>query len=136
MKIDGQCHCGAITYEAEVDPEHTTICHCADCQTLSGTVFRTSIRADGDKFRMLKGEPKVYVKTGDSGAKRAQAFCANCGSPIYATAAEGDGPKIYNIRAGTVRQRDQFVPKLQIWCRSEQQWLPRLGSIRKLEKQS
>lgn len=27
MKIDGGCHCGAITYEAEVDPEKTSICH-------------------------------------------------------------------------------------------------------------
>jgi hypothetical protein len=103
---------------------------------LSGTVFRTSIRATSDTFKILTGEPKVYVKTGDSGAKRAQAFCANCGSPIYATSAGGDGPKVYNIRAGTVRQRAQLVPKLQIWTRSEQQWLPGLGAIRKVERQS
>ena len=136
MKINGGCHCGAITYEAEVDPEHTSICHCTDCQQLSGTVFRTSIRASGDAFRILTGTPKIYVKTGESGAKRAQAFCENCGSPIYATAAEGEGPKVYNIRVGTVRQRDQLVPKVQIWCRSAQQWLPTLGAIRKLEKQA
>src|SRR5262245_36138799 len=133
MKIDGGCHCGAITYEAEVDPEHTSICHCTDCQQLSGTVFRTSIRAANDKFKILSGEPRVYVKIGESGGRRAQAFCANCGSPIYATAAEGNAP--YNIRVGTVRQRHQLVPKVQIWCRSEQQWLPTLGTIRKVEKQ-
>lgn len=135
MKIDGGCHCGAITFEAEVDPEHTTICHCTDCQTLSGTVFRTSIRATADNFK-INGEPKIYVKTGDSGAKRAQAFCANCGSPIYATSAGDDAPRVYNIRAGTVRPRDQLIPRLQLWCRSEQAWLPELGSIRKVEKQS
>ena len=67
MKITGGCHCGAITYEAEVDPDHTSICHCTDCQQLSGTVFRTSIRAANDKFKILTGEPKVYVKIGDSG---------------------------------------------------------------------
>jgi hypothetical protein len=134
MKIEGGCHCGAITYEAEVDPEFVSICHCTDCQTLSGTVFRTSIRAANDKFKILTGEPKVYVKIGDSGSRRAQAFCANCGSPIYATAAEGNAP--YNIRVGTARQRNELVPKLQIWCRSEQQWLPTLGAIRKVEKQA
>ena len=37
MKIDGGCHCGAIAYEAEVDPEKTSICHCTDCQQLTGT---------------------------------------------------------------------------------------------------
>ena len=39
MKIDGGCHCGYITYEAEADPAHTAICHCTDCQTLSGSAF-------------------------------------------------------------------------------------------------
>jgi hypothetical protein len=133
MKIDGGCHCGYITYEAEADPERTSICHCGDCQTLSGTVFRTSIRATDGTFKILSGEPTVYVKTAESGSKRAQAFCPRCGSPIYA--APADGPKSYNIRVGTTRQRDQLVPKIQIWCRSEQGWLGGLGDMRKIEKQ-
>ena len=37
MKIEGGCHCGYIAYEAEVDPERVLICHCTDCQTLSGS---------------------------------------------------------------------------------------------------
>jgi hypothetical protein len=28
MRIDGRCHCGAIVYSAEVDPETAAICHC------------------------------------------------------------------------------------------------------------
>ena len=135
MKIDGGCHCGYITYEAEADPDKVSICHCTDCQTLSGTAFRTSIPAPDHALHFLSGEPAVYVKTGESGAKRAQGFCPRCGSAIYATAA-GDGPKIYNIRVGTVRQRNQLVPKRQIWCRSQLGWLGEIGSIPKFEKQS
>ena len=135
MKIDGGCHCGYITYSADADPERTSICHCTDCQTLSGTAFRLSIPAPDQGFRILSGEPAVYVKTGESGNKREQAFCPRCGSPIYATS-PGDGPKIYNIRVGTVRQRDQLVPKRQIWCRSEQQWLGSIPALPKTEKQS
>ena len=41
MKIEGACHCGYITYKAEMDPKHAGICHCADCQMLSGSAFRT-----------------------------------------------------------------------------------------------
>jgi len=40
MKIDGGCLCGHITYEAEIDPAQVSICHCTDCQTLSGSAFR------------------------------------------------------------------------------------------------
>jgi hypothetical protein len=32
MKIDGNRQCGAITFEAEVDPNGLTICHRADCR--------------------------------------------------------------------------------------------------------
>jgi hypothetical protein len=43
MKVDGACHCGVIKIEAEADPETTTICHCTDCQTGTGSAFRVSI---------------------------------------------------------------------------------------------
>ena len=85
MKIDGGCHCGYITYEAEADPQKPFICHCTDCQQLSGSAFRIGIRVASDDFRMLSGEPTIYAKTAESGAKSAQAFCPRCGSPIYAT---------------------------------------------------
>ena len=69
MKIDGACHCGAIRYEAEVDPEKVSICHCTDCQTLSGTAYRVVAPAKREDFRVLSGVPKIYVKTGESGRR-------------------------------------------------------------------
>ena len=128
MKIDGSCHCGFITYEAEVDPEDTGICHCSDCQTLSGSPFRASVPAAHEDFRLLSGEPTSYVKTADSGAQRAQAFCPRCGSPIYSTAADDpDAP--FNIRVGTVLQRDRLVPRHQIWTRSAQRWVGSIATL-------
>ena len=118
MRIDGGCHCGAITFEAEVDPDRVTVCHCTDCQTLSGSAFRVVVLTD--RFRLLGGEPKIYVKTGESGRKRVQSFCANCGTPIYS--ADAAAPQVYSIRLGTVRQRAELPPKVQIWCRSALPW--------------
>ena len=74
MKIDGGCHCGYITYAAEADPERTTICHCTDCQRLSGSAFRIVVRVAGDTFKITAGEPTIYVKTAESGARRVQGF--------------------------------------------------------------
>jgi hypothetical protein len=48
MKIDGACHCGYITIEAEADPDKTTICHCTDCQAGTGSAFRVSIPVPGE----------------------------------------------------------------------------------------
>jgi hypothetical protein len=134
MKIDGSCHCGAVTYEAEVDPERTSICHCTDCQELTGAAFRTSVPARREDFRILTGEPRIYVKIAESGAKRRQAFCGKCGSPIYATAHDDPNAPL-GIRTGTVRQRDSLIPKRQIWARSAQKWLGAIPSLPASERE-
>src|SRR5215204_1592115 len=65
MKVEGGCHCGKIRYEAEIDPAKVVICHCTDCQTLSGSAFRTVVPTNEGTFRLLSGTPKVYVKSGN-----------------------------------------------------------------------
>ena len=132
MKVDGGCHCGNIRYEAEVDPATVVICHCTDCQTLSGSAFRTVVPTKEGSFRLLSGVPKVYVKTGESGNRREQTFCPNCGTPIY-SGPVGDGAKVVSLRVGTVRQRDQMVPTDQYWFRSAQAWLSALPTIKRRE---
>jgi hypothetical protein len=88
MKIDGHCHCGQIAFEAEVDPTALSICHCTDCQTLTGSAFRINIPAPAEHFVLRSGTPKSYVKTAESGNKRRHAFCGDCGTPIYACAVD------------------------------------------------
>jgi hypothetical protein len=134
MKVDGGCHCGHIRYEAEVDPAKVVICHCTDCQPLSGSAFRTVVPTSEGTFKLLSGEPKVYVKTGESGNKRVQTFCPDCGSPIY-SGPVGDGAKVVGLRVGTIRQREQLIPRDQYWFRSAQGWLADLVRIGKREKQ-
>ena len=134
MKIDGACHCGYITYETEIDLEKVGICHCTDCQTLSGSAFRTLAFTHEGAFELLTGELKIYVKTSESGSQRPQSFCPKCGSPIYSTST-GDGPKVYSLRAGTIRQRNELVPQFQFWTRSEQSWISEMPSVSRLDKQ-
>jgi len=118
VKVDGGCHCGQIRYEAVVDPEKVAICHCTDCQTLSGSAYRTV--APASDFKLLGGRPKIYVKTADSGNQRQQGFCPECGTPIY-SAPVGEAA-VYHLRVGTIRQRAQLPPKVQNWCRSALGW--------------
>jgi hypothetical protein len=130
MKITGECHCGAIGYEAEIDPSKVGICHCCDCQSLSASAFRTVAIANADSFRLTKDAPSEYVKTAESGNKRIQAFCPECGSAIYSTNADG-APKAFNIRLGTSHQRESLSPKFQCWTRSALQWVPEISGTRK-----
>ena len=97
MKVTGGCHCGHITYKAEVDPGTVRVCHCTDCQKLTGTVFRATIASLPGTFVLKTGTPKIYIKIAESGTKRAHAFCPECGTPIYATSPEPN-PAIYGLR--------------------------------------
>ena len=127
MKIDGGCSCGAIKIEGEADPEKTQICHCTDCQQLSGSPYRVTLPTPTQNFRLIRGTLKTYVKTADTGTRRAQTFCGHCGAPIYAAAPET--PPTVSLRWGSIRQRDQLPPKRMIWCGSAAPFAMDLSSI-------
>jgi hypothetical protein len=120
MHVDGKCHCGEIAFTADVEPAQVGICHCADCQELSGSPYRITAQTQAKDFSLLKGAPKTYLKTSDSGGKWAIAFCSNCGTPIYA--APADDPTFYALRVGTLKQRSLLPPNRQIWCESALPW--------------
>ncbi len=134
MKIDGSCHCGFIKYEAEVNPEKVYICHCTDCQSISGSPFRWAVSILEENFTLLSGRPKTYVKESDSGKTSHQLFCPECASPLYSTSV-GDGPKFLNLRLGTARQRAELRPRVESWCGSGQEWVSVQGKTEKLETQ-
>jgi hypothetical protein len=134
MKITGGCHCGAISYEAQIDPHTVAVCHCTDCQMLSGSAFRVVVPAKREGFKLLSGEPTIYVKTGESGRKRVQSFCSTCGTPIYSS--HVTDPQVFSIRLGTAHQRAELPPKVQIWCRSALGWTMHLEPVRQDAKQS
>ena len=114
MKVQGACHCGHIAFQAEVDPAKVGLCHCTACQTLSSSAFSMFVPVAKEAFSLVHGQPKIYVKTGESGARRAQAFCPECGTRIYACA-ELDAQRL--------------------WCRSALPWVMDLGSVEKIPKQ-
>ena len=132
MKIDGACHCGAIRYEAEIDAAQVTICHCTDCQVLSGSAFRTVVPAAKASFRLLSGKLKIYVKTGDSGNQRTQSFCPECGTPIYSSPVTEDFPA-YSLRVGPIRQRALLRPRVECFRRSALDWNPGLEGTRRFD---
>lgn len=134
MLVHGGCHCGYIRYEADVDPETVSLCHCTDCQILTGTAYRTTVQAPAASFKLLAGEPKTYVKTAESGMQRAHGFCPNCGTPLYATSI-GER-KVYGLRVGAIRERALLPPRKQSWCRSALDWSMNVEALPRFAKQS
>ncbi|MBQ4832112.1 GFA family protein [Pseudoalteromonas sp. MMG010] len=134
MKITGRCYCGDITYHAEVDENKVINCHCTDCQKMSSGPLRTVVLSYPGAVTFNATLPKEYIKTAQSGNKRAQGFCGNCGTSLYATSVGGsDAERIYGLRIGAVHEREQLTPKAQIWCRSSASWLNELNTMNNFE---
>jgi hypothetical protein len=68
---------------------------------------------------------------GDSGNKRVQGFCADCGTPIYAAAPSNTSA--YGLRVGALDQRASLPPRRQIWCKSAVPWSARIEDVAKQE---
>ncbi len=122
MKIDGQCHCGQIRFSAEIEPHDVFICHCTDCQHFSGGPYRASVRAPVETVAM-QGEPKVYVKTAESGAERAQGFLRTSTDTLDQSVAVSMWRLLAMRRTSTVAS-----PTLADCCR----WAGRL-TVRKMD---
>ncbi len=135
MNVQGRCHCGAITYQAEVEPGTVIVCHCLDCQRLTGTAFRATIPAPAEGFRLLTGTPRTYVKVADSGTRRLHAFCGDCGAPVYACA-ELD-PRTYSLRLGALSEKESLGPPArQVWTKRRLSWVPSLDEVPAVNGQS
>jgi hypothetical protein len=84
-------------------------------------------------FVLLSGKPTEYRKTADSGNVRPQGFCHQCGTALYSTTVD-DKPKAYNVRVGALSQRNELLPRRQLFVRSQQAWINDLNSIQKFDK--
>lgn len=79
--LEGSCHCGAVHWRFEAEPESVTACNCTVCRRYG--VLWIYGHADEDVF--MTGETSFY-KRGEGGIEFH--FCANCGCVTAWRAAE------------------------------------------------
>ena len=121
---EGGCHCGALRYAVNAPPFATYICHCTDCQRVSGSAFNISIVFPESAVAITGPSRRIARKLG-SGAIGYRWTCPECGVWI------GGDPKLdakRNIerrilRGGTFDDRRWVKPTLHMWVQSAQPWL-------------
>lgn len=134
MKIDGGCFCGQISFEANIDETSVRFCQCTDCQITSGSVGRHAVLVSEADLQ-IKGEPKIYVKTAESGNRRELGFCPTCGTQLFSAPEGAAAPRIVSLRVGSANQRAQLPPSASIWGQSKLPWLGTLDGLPTAEKQ-
>jgi hypothetical protein len=126
LPVTGRCHCGTVQLRALVDPSRVFVCHCSDCQVLTGSAYRVVVPALAGSCE-LTGPVTEYARRADSGAVRLQVFCPSCGTPVLAKSADGQG--LATLRVGVLDQRAELLPVAQLWQRSALPWVNDLSDI-------
>ena len=106
--MTGGCLCGAVRYECTGEPVFALLCHCRDCQRQSGSAYAAAVRVPAATFRVTHGEPKLYVKTADSGNQVTRAFCPECGCILFLQVSAR--PDLVGIRVGMLDDSSWFLP--------------------------
>lgn len=136
METTGACFCGGIEYRAEVDDQRVGVCHCRDCQILSGSAFRLAAVVAPGSFAITRGEPRTFDKTAASGRSRRLLFCGDCGSHIASLPPDPDAPGAFvSLRIATSKDFSSFAPAYELWCGSSAAWMPRLEGTRRFDGQ-
>ncbi len=131
--IEGGCLCGAVRYridEESVPPCYA--CHCADCQTQSGSAVALQMPVWVSKFS-VEGETIEGTRQLPGGAIGTVHTCATCLTRLHTI--NSSRPGIVIVRAGTLDDSASLEPKAHMWVRSKQPWMTIPEGVRTYETQ-
>ncbi len=114
------CSCGQLTATVTADPVRVSICHCADCQRRTGSVFGTQARFPREAVQ-TSGSATQYVRVGDEGQKAIFNFCPHCGAIVYYQI-EGSEQTI-SIPVGAFAEPGFPTPTVSVWEEDKHPWV-------------
>lgn len=112
----GRCYCGAVAYEILGAFEYALVCHCTDCQRVTGSAFKPFAAVATDRLRVIEGEEAIE-RMGD--ATGHNAFCRLCGSLLFSMVRGGSH---YHVTLGTIEGARAPTPSAHIFVRSKAPW--------------
>lgn len=118
-KLTGGCLCGAVTYEAEGQPQIVGHCHCVDCRKTSGTGHCTHAAMPEETVRM-KGDVTFYDRPADSGNIVSRGFCGECGAAILSR--NSAMPGMVFLRASSLDDPDAVMPSMIVYASRAPKW--------------
>jgi hypothetical protein len=130
---EGGCQCGGIRYGLTTEPLTLAICHCKECQRQSGSAFGMSLMMPAAGFELLSGRLKSFERATASGRTLVCSFCPDCGTRIHHTPQYAEG--VINVKAGTLDDTSWLEPKVSVWMKSKQPWLPLPDGMMTFESQ-
>ena len=115
----GACLCGALRWRAEGEPELQGLCHCRNCQRLSGG-GHVGFICFPDEAATVEGTTRSYAVTGGSGRLATRFSCPVCHAIVFGSSEMMPG-KI-NFYAGSLDDPALFKPTMAVFVRTRPPW--------------
>ena len=117
--INGGCLCGAIRYQASRRINDAMVCHCRNCQRLSGSAFWVSTLYPRENFQLTQGEVVWY----SSSELLDRAFCGTCGSQLFGLYSTPEFSGWISISLGSHDDPNAVPAESHLGVESQQAWL-------------
>lgn len=134
MNLEGGCLCGAIRYRYSGEVFRHAVCHCRDCQRVTGSAFHSGVVVERKGFVVTRGQLKVHRAIGDSGRWIDRSFCGECGLHIL-NDLELRGPEYAVIKTGSLDDPSLVPsPDFEIFVKSQMPWVAVTGNTTRLNE--
>ncbi|RBW42451.1 aldehyde-activating protein [Psychromonas sp. B3M02] len=116
--ISGSCLCGKVYFESDNNFNEFHLCHCIQCQKVTGSAHAANIFTQPSNIKWLSGES--LVKRFDvPGRAISTAFCEECGAPVpYLSRNKKD----LIIPVGCLNGVPNITPQDNIFCSEKAEW--------------
>ncbi len=78
--MNGECLCGAVTFEIDGALPNLYQCHCSLCRKVTGSMANAATFVDQGNFRWVTGQDNITSFQKATGYR--SDFCRTCGSPV------------------------------------------------------
>lgn len=113
---EGECFCGAVTYQVDGDLIEPRSCHCSRCRKAFGGSGSAYAEVAADAFSWVHGESEL--QTYGNVEHRALGFCAQCGSTLCAFVAG----RVHGITLGTLNGNPPLTLTRHVFVDSKASW--------------
>ena len=119
LPLDGSCRCGNLKFRISEAPLLTNVCHCKNCQRMTGGPFSVGAAIPASGFTILQGDTAV-------GGSRSPAlqhnFCPQCMSWVFTRPRGVD--TFVNVRTSLLDENPSWIaPFVEFYPKERQSWV-------------
>jgi len=109
-----------VAYELTDEPQMLALCHCRDCQYITGGEPVAVAIAPAGAFNLTKGALAAYWAPAASGNRVDRNFCAICGTHLVNRL--NAGSPFVAVPVATLDEPPPLQPQLEVWTASARPW--------------